>query len=91
MATTSIPLIEPQDVSVFPHAKSASPSGNEYIGRIEVIDVAGGTNLEYVTHGEQTVIIVVAAGDVIEGPITSITTNTNVTRVRIWYLSQVQI
>lgn len=81
-------LIEPLDVTSFPHAKSASPTGNEYIGRIEVIDVAGGTNLQFTTWGGVQKTLVVAVGDIIEGPIVTLDAATNVTRVRVHYLNK---
>lgn len=80
-------LIEPTDVIAFPLAKSASPTGNEYIGKIEVIDVAGGTDLQFTTYGGVQKTLTVAVGDIIEGPITSIDAGTDITRCRVHYLS----
>lgn len=80
-------LIEPRDVTAFPLAKSASPTGNEYIGKVEIIDVAGGTNFQSTTYGGVQSTKVVAVGDIIDGPLTSIDAATNITRCRVWYLS----
>lgn len=86
-ALDSTNLIEPRDVTSFPLAKSASPNGVEYIGKIEVQDITAGTTLEVVTYGGVTQSYVVDAGSVVTGPITSITANTDITRCRVWYLS----
>ncbi len=81
-------LIEPTDITSFPLAKSASPSGNEYIGKIEVMDVTAGTNLQFTTFGGVQKTLVVAVGEVIEGPIVTLDALTNVTRVRVHYLNK---
>lgn len=80
-------LIEPADITVFPVAKSASPTGNEYIGKVEIIDVAGGTDFQSTTYGGVQSTKTVAVGDIIEGPLVTIDAATDITRCRIWYLS----
>jgi hypothetical protein len=81
-------LIEPRDVTAFPLAKSASPNGVEYIGRIEIILVGATPDMTVVTYGGVTQVYDdLVVGDVITGPIREITSVTNVTRARVWYLS----
>lgn len=80
-------LIEPQDVTAFPLGKANSPTGNEYIGKVEIIDIAGGTNFQSTTYGGVQSTKVVAVGDIIDGPLASIDAPTNITRCRVWWLS----
>lgn len=84
-ANSSGRLGQPEDLTVFPHLKAASPGGVHYIGKVEILDVTGGTVFNIVTHGGVAEAMVVAVGQIIDGPIRDIAAGTNITRCRIWY------
>lgn len=83
-------LIEPRDVlaaAMAPLAKSDSPNGVEYIGKIEIIEVGASPVLTVLTYGGVTQVYSVAIGTVIEGIFTQITSVADIVRARVWYLS----
>ena len=84
-ANSSGRLGHPEDVTVFPRLKAASPGGVLYIGKVEILDVTGGTVFNIVDHGATARTLTVAVGEVIDGPIRDIAAGTNITRCRIWY------
>lgn len=81
-------LIEPGDFAAFPVDSDDSPTGNEYIGRIQILDVTSGVDLQITTYGGvQKTLTPMAVGDIIEGPIKSIdAAGTDLDKVRVHWL-----